>query len=180
MDTSLPDPTDWLRTPLHPLSALDASLRCQVCKDFYTNPVITSCSHTFCSLCIRRCLSAEGKCPTCRADDQEVRLRQNWALGEVVESFQAARAEVLKFATEAERRKENESEESGIRTLKKRKLGEVEGEELEGSPRRTRSRSARQTENTDGTPVVIENSQDEEYEPGMFQWYNNSGLDLTI
>src|SRR5215469_15342374 len=54
-DASLPDPTDWLNTSLPSFATLESALRCQVCKDFYDTPMITSCSHTFCSLCIRRC-----------------------------------------------------------------------------------------------------------------------------
>ncbi|KAL2851620.1 postreplication repair E3 ubiquitin-protein ligase rad18 [Aspergillus pseudoustus] len=97
----LPDSTDWLATPLKLLAPLESSLRCQVCKDFFDNPVITSCSHTFCSLCIRRCLSTEGKCPTCRSSDQELKLRRNWAVQELVEAFTNARPSVLELASGA-------------------------------------------------------------------------------
>ncbi|KAI5290932.1 E3 ubiquitin-protein ligase rad18, partial [Ascosphaera aggregata] len=96
----IPDTTDWLPTPLHKLSALEAALRCQICKDFFTNPVITSCSHTFCSLCIRRCLSTEGKCPACRCPDQAIKLRCNWAVQEGVDAWVRARKEVLNVARE--------------------------------------------------------------------------------
>ncbi|KAL1994980.1 hypothetical protein VTN49DRAFT_1167 [Thermomyces lanuginosus] len=94
----IPDSTDWLDTPLARVAPLESALRCQVCKDFFDNPVITSCSHTFCSLCIRRCLSSEGKCPTCRSTDQEVRLRRNWAVQELVDTFKEARADILALA----------------------------------------------------------------------------------
>ncbi|KAI5295775.1 E3 ubiquitin-protein ligase rad18 [Ascosphaera acerosa] len=96
----LTDATDWLSTPLRDLSALDAALRCQICKDFFANAVVTSCSHTFCSLCIRRCLSGDGKCPACRAPDQATRLRCNWAVQEAVDAWVAARAGTLRFARE--------------------------------------------------------------------------------
>ncbi|RKF58793.1 Postreplication repair E3 ubiquitin-protein ligase rad18 [Golovinomyces cichoracearum] len=92
--------TDWLDTPLRSLSRVDSALRCQVCKDFYSTPMITSCAHTFCSLCIRRCLSNDGRCPTCRGPEQELRLRNNGAIEELVEAFKDARAEVLEFARE--------------------------------------------------------------------------------
>ena len=92
------DPTEWLNTPLSSLAQVDAAVRCQVCKDLYTTPMITSCSHSFCSICIRRCLAADGKCPTCRASEQEVKLRQNWALDEVVAAFRLARDTILEFA----------------------------------------------------------------------------------
>ena len=69
MDTSfdLPDSTDWINTSLSAFEPLEAALRCEVCKEFYNNPVITSCHHTFCSICIRRCITADGKCTSCKA-----------------------------------------------------------------------------------------------------------------
>ncbi|KAF5524770.1 Postreplication repair E3 ubiquitin-protein ligase rad18 [Colletotrichum aenigma] len=97
----VPDSTDWLSTPLSGLSAVEAALRCQVCKDFFKTPMLTSCCHTFCSLCIRRALSNEGKCPLCRASDQELKLRSNWAMEEIVESFTKARKTTLEFARTA-------------------------------------------------------------------------------
>ncbi|ROW08047.1 hypothetical protein VPNG_06104 [Cytospora leucostoma] len=94
------DPTDWLGTPLASLMPVEQSLRCHVCKDFYTSPMVTSCCHTFCSLCIRRALAVDGKCPLCRATDQESRLRGNWAIREAVEHFTKARGAMLKLARE--------------------------------------------------------------------------------
>ncbi|QPH04595.1 hypothetical protein C2857_001730 [Epichloe festucae Fl1] len=95
---NVPDSTDWLATPLACLAMVDAALRCQVCKDFYQTPMITSCSHTFCSLCIRRALSSDGKCPLCRAPEQELKLRSNWSMEETVEAFSKARPTALTLA----------------------------------------------------------------------------------
>ncbi|KAI1740193.1 DNA repair protein rad18 [Xylaria scruposa] len=95
---SVADSTDWLATPLSGLSAVEAALRCQICKDFYRTPMLTSCNHTFCSLCIRRALSADGKCPLCRAGEQEMKLRSNWSMEEVVAAFTQTRSAVLDFA----------------------------------------------------------------------------------
>lgn len=92
------DPTDWLGTPLSSLMQVEQSLRCHVCKDFFNSPVITSCSHTFCSLCIRRALNTDGKCPLCRATDQESKLRGNWAIREAVDTFAASRGAMLDLA----------------------------------------------------------------------------------
>ncbi|KAL6790112.1 hypothetical protein J3E68DRAFT_413313 [Trichoderma sp. SZMC 28012] len=94
----VPDSTDWLSTPLSGFAAVEAALRCQVCKDFYKTPMITSCSHTFCSLCIRRALSNDGKCPMCRATEQELKLRSNWSMEETVEAFSKARTIALDLA----------------------------------------------------------------------------------
>lgn len=92
------DSTDWLTTTLACLMPVEQALRCHVCKDFYNSPMITSCNHTFCSLCIRRCLSVDGKCPLCRMTDQESKLRGNWALREAIDAFCKARPAVLEVA----------------------------------------------------------------------------------
>ena len=136
------DSSDWLSTPLAPLSAVESGLRCQVCKDFYNTPMMTSCSHTFCSLCIRRCLTSDGKCPSCRTPDQELRLRRNWAIEELVTAFQAARPSILKLGEEVKRIEAGGTIVGGHG--RKRKLEEVELEMRDGgSDRITRSRSKR-------------------------------------
>ncbi|EEU39325.1 uncharacterized protein NECHADRAFT_5113, partial [Fusarium vanettenii 77-13-4] len=94
----VPDSTDWLSTPLAGLAAVENALRCQVCKDFYKTPMITSCSHTFCSLCIRRALSNDSKCPLCRTSEQELKLRSNWSMEEAVEAFVKTRTVALELA----------------------------------------------------------------------------------
>lgn len=174
MDPSfdIPDSTDWLDTPLSLVAPLESSLRCQVCKDFFDNPVITSCSHTFCSLCIRRCLSSEGKCPVCRSSDQETKLRRNWAVQELVESFNNARPSVLDLARKA-RDNANRDHEEGIEEhmSKKRKVEQpqIEGEEV-SVPERVRTRSGgRRVEDRPETETVdlVEDSQDEDYIPGL-------------
>src|SRR5271163_4049300 len=98
VSASVPDSTDWISTPLRALFPVESALRCQVCKDFFNTPMITSCSHTFCSLCIRRYLSQEGKCPTCRSADQENKLRRNWVVEELVLGFVGSRDNLLGWA----------------------------------------------------------------------------------
>lgn len=39
---------------------------CAICYDTPTSPVITICSHVFCSGCITRAIEIQGKCPMCR------------------------------------------------------------------------------------------------------------------
>ncbi|KFY02644.1 hypothetical protein O988_02020 [Pseudogymnoascus sp. VKM F-3808] len=94
----VPDPTDWNGTSLQGFAAVESPMRCQVCKEFMTTPMITSCGHTFCSLCIRRCLANDGLCPACRTPDQELKLRANKSMGEVVESFKKIRESALEIA----------------------------------------------------------------------------------
>ncbi|KAJ5990371.1 hypothetical protein N7522_010578 [Penicillium canescens] len=177
MDQSfdLPDSTDWVGTPLSLLAPLESSLRCQVCKDFFDNPVITSCSHTFCSLCIRRCLSTEGKCPACRSSDQELKLRRNWAVQELVDAFMTARPSVLGLAR-AEKERLRKGEDDTKQLAKKRKVSRVAEEETqvaEVSSQGRRTRSQRTTRTSvealiapQSIPEVIEDSQDDdEYIP---------------
>ena len=176
METSfdLPDSTDWLDTPLSLLAPLETSLRCQVCKDFFDNPVVTSCSHTFCSLCIRRCLSSEGKCPACRSPDQETKLRRNWAVQEFVEAFTNARPSMLDLAREGRDGVRDSEEGSEKPAFKKRKIVEspVEGEDVSnaaGAGVLTRSQNRRVDHEPQPTTVdLVEDSQDEDYVPGMF------------
>ncbi|KAL8972599.1 MAG: hypothetical protein Q9183_000457 [Haloplaca sp. 2 TL-2023] len=93
------DPSDWLNSSIPKVAPVESALRCQVCKDFFDTPMITSCSHTFCSLCIRRCLTSDGRCPVCRSRDQELRLRRNWTVEELVDAYQAARPSLSLLAT---------------------------------------------------------------------------------
>ncbi|KAF9892460.1 E3 ubiquitin-protein ligase rad18 [Aspergillus nanangensis] len=164
----IPDSTDWLNTPLTLVAPLESALRCQVCKDFFDNPVITSCSHTFCSLCIRRCLSAEGKCPACRSSDQELKLRRNWAVQELVDAFQNARPSVLDLARKTVAMEEDADDEIERPIAKKRKVdgGEAMAPETvpEGRQTRSRRRGIESTPSSSTVVEVIDDSQDEEYE----------------
>lgn len=94
----VPDPTDWNGTLLPGLADVEAPLRCQVCKEFMTAPMMTSCGHTFCSACIRRYLAGAGICPACKTKDQEINLKKNKSMEEVVEAFQRARVAMLEVA----------------------------------------------------------------------------------
>ncbi|KAG8627686.1 hypothetical protein KVT40_003559 [Elsinoe batatas] len=162
METSheVTDSSDWLQTTLPTFSQLENSLRCQVCKDFFNNPVITSCSHTFCSLCIRRCISSDGKCPTCRTSDQASKLRQNWAIDDVVATFKAARPDAFKLAME---RKEEEDE-VAARPAKRRRIQGEGTHTPPSSQRQTRSRTKTQPHATAEVLVVDNDEGDGDYE----------------
>ena len=127
MDSSfdVSDPSDWLKTSLSQLGPVEQALRCQVCKEFFDTPMITSCSHTFCSLCIRRCLTTDGRCPACRSQDQAIKLRANSTVQELVEAFKVARPVVLQFGQNDEAAKEGRGQ------TKKRKIDDTDLEELE-------------------------------------------------
>ncbi|KAA8570723.1 hypothetical protein EYC84_000118 [Monilinia fructicola] len=158
------DSTDWLNTPLAQLADVDSLLRCQVCKDFFTTPMITSCSHTFCSLCIRRCLNNDSKCPTCRTNDQEVKLKSNAAIEDLVEAFKRARPAVLELARKPSVEHAN--------TSPKRKRDISNLDELEDQAnKRTRSsarRATRRLESAEAAEEVIvidDVDGDEDFEP---------------
>jgi E3 ubiquitin-protein ligase RAD18 len=164
----LPDSTDWLSTPLSALAAVEGALRCQVCKDFFKTPMITNCSHTFCSLCIRRALSNDGKCPLCRATEQEHKLRSNWSLEEAVQAFVSARSVTLELArngnpqnTAPKRKATDDQHDSG---------NSPDGKRLRSSSRlkNTRSATSHTQQIEDDEPVEVPDSDDDdddEYRP---------------
>lgn len=163
----VPDPTDWLGTPLASLSSLESALQCHVCKELFTTPMITSCSHTFCSLCIRRYLSQEGKCPVCRSGDQEAKLRRNWALEECVNVHQEHREKLLQLArTIQPRRRIKGTDEVCLeeRSSKRRRTQRsTEAERIPTVPTRaTRSRSHTVVSASEGNDdlIAIEDSED--------------------
>lgn len=160
---NISDPSDWLETSLTAFSPLENALRCQVCKDFYVTPMITSCSHTFCSICIRRCLSSDGKCPTCRAADQASKLRRNWSIEEVVGAFQSARPTALEIAKKDKEEIDDEVKRPG----KRRRIAheEVQENTSRRSTRQTRSTARNMTNYAQADdPIEIQDS-DAEYEP---------------
>ncbi len=144
---SVPDPSDWLQTPVSLLGPVESALRCQVCKDFFNTPMITSCSHTFCSLCIRRCLTTDGRCPSCRAQDQEIKLRPNPIVQELVDTFQVARPVILQLGEAAKNTRDNGGKGYRKRKLSDTDIEEIEGcEKFEGHERRTRAQHRRKTD----------------------------------
>ncbi|KAG5662896.1 hypothetical protein KAF25_005314 [Fusarium avenaceum] len=163
-DHDVPDSTDWLSTPLASLAAVESALRCQVCKDFFRTPMITTCSHTFCSLCIRRALSNEGKCPLCRAPEQELKLRSNWSVEEAVEAFVKARTATLEMARNHD----------GQRTTSKRKPVEdhhesgdaPDGKRLRSSSRlRSTQNATSYTAPTEEDEIVEVSDGDDDFQP---------------
>lgn len=166
-DIDIPDSTDWISTPVPGVAPVESALRCQVCKDFFDTPVITSCSHTFCSLCIRRCLSAEGKCPACRSPDQELKLRRNWAVQELVDGFQKVRKDLLHLARAST---VPDTEDIGATQpfTKKRRLDNTTNElpSSQSETRRTRSRAKMIDVEPPQVPVD-EDPQDDDFVPGM-------------
>lgn len=160
------DPTDWNRTPLSSLMEVEQSLRCHVCKDFFNSPMITSCCHTFCSLCIRRALNTDGKCPLCRTTDQESKLRGNYAIREACDAFVKARPAILELARRPAA--------SAATTPPKRKADEAC---VGGGSANKRTRMSTRSSSTRAMPIREESidsigegeeEDEDEYTPGMF------------
>ncbi|PQE03628.1 hypothetical protein CJF30_00006302 [Rutstroemia sp. NJR-2017a BBW] len=154
------DSTDWLNTPLSSLADVDSLLRCQVCKDFFTTPMITSCAHTFCSLCIRRCLSNDSKCPACRSVDQEIKLKSNGVVEDLVEAFKRARLAALELA------RKSAVEHTVTSPKRKRGAPDLDGVEQQAS-KRTRASTRRATQQSQTIEpseeiVVIEDGEDDD------------------
>lgn len=148
----IPDSTDWLSTPLQAFTTLEGALHCQICKEFYNTPMLTSCSHTFCSKCIRTSLSTDGKCPACRTADQASKLRNNWALEEVVSNFQTARPAALKVARAAR----DDAAESKKPSKRKRVAADEDDAQEGREARTTRSKSRRIAASQTSQPDIVE------------------------
>ncbi|XP_015439370.1 PREDICTED: E3 ubiquitin-protein ligase RAD18-like [Dufourea novaeangliae] len=62
-------------------------LVCGICYEYMETSVITSCSHNYCSLCIRKYLHYKTQCPACFAETFEKDLRKNKVLDEIIAQF---------------------------------------------------------------------------------------------
>ncbi|XDV38100.1 hypothetical protein PO909_007579 [Leuciscus waleckii] len=74
-------------------SLSEEDLSCPVCCDIFVNPVLLSCSHSFCSSCIQRVWENQTfkVCPVCRTTSSNDRPPVNLALRNLCESFQQER-----------------------------------------------------------------------------------------
>ncbi|KAL9838756.1 E3 ubiquitin-protein ligase RAD18 isoform 2-T2 [Geothlypis trichas] len=87
---------------LAPLKAVDNLLRCGICFDYFSIAVIIpQCSHSYCSLCIRKSLSYKTQCPTCCVAVSESDLKNNRILDDLVKSFNSARQQLVQLVLEA-------------------------------------------------------------------------------
>ena len=88
-------PKDWPDN-WKDLQTIDSLLRCSICGEFFKDTTfIPSCSHNYCSLCIRRYLCVDSKCPICGEGVQDVHLQNNRIIDEIVKSFVKIRNELL-------------------------------------------------------------------------------------
>uniref|UniRef100_H3B2C7 Tripartite motif containing 35 n=1 Tax=Latimeria chalumnae TaxID=7897 RepID=H3B2C7_LATCH len=86
---------------------------CSICLDFYRDPVILDCSHTFCRACISQVWERGQRrlcCPQCRQVFSHKSLRPNLALANIVESFKEmdSRAETSEPSRKRQKLEEKE------------------------------------------------------------------------
>ncbi|KAM4044751.1 E3 ubiquitin/ISG15 ligase TRIM25-like [Anomaloglossus baeobatrachus] len=77
------------------LSGLSAELSCSICLSIYTNPVMLTCSHNFCDVCITNVWISQRSsgiysCPECRAEYKaRAVLQKNLKLCNIVEHYRS-------------------------------------------------------------------------------------------
>ncbi|XP_056144098.1 E3 ubiquitin-protein ligase TRIM35 [Lampris incognitus] len=71
------------------MSLPEEDLSCPICCDIFADPVLLSCSHSFCRLCLRRCWDTPGvhKCPVCRKRASKSNPTSNLALKNLCEAL---------------------------------------------------------------------------------------------
>lgn len=67
----------------HLAAALARTLRCPVCLDVLTDPLVAPCGHAACASCARAAIEAAPACPTCRAPTDATALVPCTALQQV-------------------------------------------------------------------------------------------------
>ncbi|XP_038061812.1 E3 ubiquitin-protein ligase RAD18-like [Patiria miniata] len=94
---ALTDPTDWPGS-MPDLRTIDNLLRCSICFEYLNVAmIIPSCSHNYCSLCIRRYMKYKRQCPSCNIEVSASELCNNRTLDELVKTFVAVRPYILKI-----------------------------------------------------------------------------------
>lgn len=94
--SNITDPLDFKNTKIPKLFEVDSLLRCHICKEFLSAPMLTSCGHSYCSVCIRKYLIHTPKCPICAKELRESNLSRNVLLEQVVISYKSLREDLLK------------------------------------------------------------------------------------
>lgn len=83
---------------------LEEDYNCPVCCEIYTDPVIMSCSHSICKVCLQKFWEAKGarECPICRRKSSREAPPLNLVLRNLCETFkqrsqrtESARSEML-------------------------------------------------------------------------------------
>ncbi|XP_072559356.1 zinc-binding protein A33-like [Paramormyrops kingsleyae] len=91
-------------------SFLEEELCCAVCSDFFKDPVVLKCSHSFCQVCLQKFWkeNSSRKCPLCRRKSSGEDPPVNIVLRNIVESYLQQRS-VRKVAEKSEAPEKSES-----------------------------------------------------------------------
>ncbi|KAM4741842.1 E3 ubiquitin-protein ligase TRIM35-like [Anableps anableps] len=83
-------------------SNLEEELSCPVCRDIFRDPVLLSCSHSFCKACLRRWWTQKQvrKCPVCNCDSDRKEPTCNLVLKNTCEAFLLEREDVCQLHSE--------------------------------------------------------------------------------
>ncbi|XP_014826900.1 PREDICTED: zinc-binding protein A33-like [Poecilia mexicana] len=74
------------------MSLPEEDLTCPVCCDIFRDPVLLSCSHSFCRSCLKKCWDTRTReCPVCRRKASKCPPVSNLALRNVCEALQQVR-----------------------------------------------------------------------------------------
>uniref|UniRef100_A0A3B3SEV6 Tripartite motif containing 35-12 n=1 Tax=Paramormyrops kingsleyae TaxID=1676925 RepID=A0A3B3SEV6_9TELE len=93
-------------------SFLEEELCCAVCSDFFKDPVVLKCSHSFCRVCLQKCWEGKSsqECPLCRRKSSVTDPPVNIVLRNIVESYLQQRS-VRDVAEKSEAPEKNEAPE---------------------------------------------------------------------
>lgn len=66
---------------------------CPVCREIFCDPVLLSCSHSLCKVCLQQCWKTKGSldCPVCRRKSSSLEPPLNLALKKLCELFLESR-----------------------------------------------------------------------------------------
>ena len=83
-------------------SLLEEELSCPVCSDIFRDPVLLSCSHSFCKVCLQQYWDQKGsqECPLCRRRSSKSNPPCNLSLRNTCEAFLKERSQRAKAGSE--------------------------------------------------------------------------------
>jgi CHAT domain-containing protein len=92
MKTNKDGGMDWLgfTWPIKQISLHENNLMCPICHELLSSAMTFSiCSHTFCSLCIRRALEYRTSCPICNAAVSTSSMYNNHLVDRIIQTYVA-------------------------------------------------------------------------------------------
>ncbi|XP_072477448.1 probable E3 ubiquitin-protein ligase TRIML1 [Notamacropus eugenii] len=86
--------------PLELIAGFRRNLSCAICLDYFSEPVIVPCGHTFCKACLLRSwegASTQGICPECKAVNESRRFYTNRELSDLAITGRQIRPHLLQL-----------------------------------------------------------------------------------